>query len=153
MIPLAEAAAARWREVTRELASLAARVPPERWGSPGACGSWTNKELLIHLATGYVVRTEWLEAALVGRVSVAPPDIDEVNERNAAAWRPAPIEAVLAELHATRDRVLQLLERLTPVHLDIEFDRDGRSTNLGELLVSFSAHDLEHAAQLRQALQ
>lgn len=153
MIPEAEAAARQWRDVTRELSSLAASMPPERWESPSACGSWTNKELLAHMATGYVVRVEWLQAALAGRTAVIQPDIDAVNERNIAAWRREPVEAILAQLQATRSRVLRLLEQLQPQHLDVEFNRDGRSTSLRDLLVTFSVHDLEHAAQLLEALQ
>ncbi len=152
MIPEAEAAAGQWRDVTRELASLVARVPPERWEQLSACGSWTNKELLIHLATGYVVRIEWLESALGGRAPDVPADIDAVNERNVAEWRPAPVEAIFAELLATRGRVLQLLEQLEPAHLDVEFESGGRVARLGDLLASFSSHDLEHAVQLRAAL-
>ncbi len=152
MTPEAEVAAGQWREVTHELASLAARMPLERWEQPSACGSWTNKELLIHLATGYVVRIEWLESALGGRAPAVPADIDAVNERNIADWRPAPVEAILAELLATRGRVLQLLEQLTPAHLGVEFESGGRVARLGDLLASFSSHDLDHAAQLRNAL-
>jgi uncharacterized protein (TIGR03083 family) len=152
VIPEAEAAAGQWRDVSRELTSLAARMPPERWDAPSACGAWTNRDLLIHLATGYVVRIEWLEAALAGRDAVVPPDIDAVNERNVAARRPAPIEAIVAELLATRSRVLQLLEQLEPHHLDVRFDRDAGPTRLADILATFSAHDLDHAAQLRAAL-
>ncbi len=151
MIPEAEAAAGQWRDVTRELTWLVARMPPDGWEQRSACGNWTNKELLAHLATGYVVRMEWLESALAGRAPVVPDDIDAVNERNIAAWRPAPVEAILAELIATRSRVLQLLEQLEPPHLDLEFDRDGRPARRGDLLLTLSSHDIEHAAQLREA--
>ncbi len=152
MIPEAEAAASQWRDVTQELLSLVARMPPDRWDSPSACGLWSNGELLAHVATGYVVRIEWLEAALGGRDAVASPDIDAVNERSIAAWRLAPVDAVVAEMLATRARILQLLEQLEPRHLDAEFRRDGRPTRLGDLLATFSSHDVEHAAQLGAAL-
>lgn len=152
MIPGAEAAAGQWRDVTQEMLSLVARMSPDRWDERSACGSWTNRELLAHLATGYVVRAEWLEAALGGRNAVVPPDIDAVNERNVAAWRLAPIDAVVAEMLATRARILQLLEQLERRHLDIELERDGRPARLADLLATFSSHDLEHAAQLREAV-
>ena len=152
MIPEAEAAAGQWREVTSELTSLAARMPPDRWDAPSSCGAWSNKELLAHLATGYVVRIVWLEAALAGRAAVVPGDIDAVNERNVAGWRPAPIEAIVAEMLATRARILQLLEQLEAQQLKVEFDRDGRVVRLGDVLATFSVHDREHAAQLVEAL-
>lgn len=152
MIPEAEAAASQWRNVTGELTSLAARMPPERWDAPSACGSWSNRDLLAHLATGYVVRFEWLEAALAGRAAAVPPDIDAVNERNIASWRLAPIAAVIAEMVATRAGVLQLLEEMEPRHLDFELGHEGRATRLADLLGTFSSHDLAHAEQLRSAL-
>jgi uncharacterized damage-inducible protein DinB len=151
VIPEAEAAAQRWRDVTRQLTSLVARMPPERWDARSACGSWTNRDLLSHLATGYVVRIEWLEAAITGRPAAIPPDIDAVNERNVAAWHLAPVEAIVAELIATRTRVLHLLEQLETRHLDVVIERDGDHTRLADLLSDFSAHDLDHVKQLAQA--
>ncbi|TAK56712.1 MAG: hypothetical protein EPO22_13255, partial [Dehalococcoidia bacterium] len=143
MIPEAEAAGGQWRDVTNELTALAARMPSDRWDAPSSCGAWSNRELLSHLATGYVVRIEWFESALAGRAAIVPPDIDAVNERNVAAWRPAPIEAIVAEMLATRDRILQLLEQLEAQHLEVEFDRDGRPVRLGDILATLSSHDRE----------
>jgi hypothetical protein len=107
---------------------------------------------LIHLATGYVVRIEWLEAALAGRAAVVPADIDAVNEQNVAAWRPAPIEAIVAEMLATRSRIVDLIEQLEPRHLGVEVERDGHRARLADVLTTSSSHDLEHAAELREAL-
>jgi hypothetical protein len=151
VIPEAEAAAQRWRDVTSELTSLVARMPAERWDAPSACGSWTNIDLLAHLATGYVVRIEWLAAAIAARDPIQHPNIDAVNERNVAAWRLAPVEAVVAELVATRARVLELLEQLETHHLRIVVDRKGRRDRLADLLITFSAHNLDHAEQLARA--
>jgi uncharacterized damage-inducible protein DinB len=151
VIPEVEVATRRWRDVTSELTSLVARVPQERWDGPSACGSWTNRDLLSHLATGYIARIEWLETAIAGRGAVKPRDIDAVNERNVAAWHLAPVEAIVAELVATRARVLHLLEQLEAGHLDAVFNREGRDTRLADLLTTFSVHDVDHAEQLAQA--
>ena len=38
------------RDAVEELASLAARVPADRWSQPMAAGKWTPAELTLHLA-------------------------------------------------------------------------------------------------------
>jgi len=132
--------------------SIVGRMPADRWDQPSACGSWTNKELLIHLATGYVVRSDRLESVLAGRVPAEDPDIDAVNERNVGAWAPAPVEAIVAEMLATRSRLLDLITQLEPEHLAVPLPGAGSLVRLGDTLETMSQHDEEHAAQLRAAL-
>jgi uncharacterized damage-inducible protein DinB len=152
MLPVVADAAARWREVTGEIMSVATTMSPERWDLPSACGTWTNKELLAHLATGYVVRIDRLDGVLAGRAPSEVSDIDAVNERNVASWALAPVEAVIAEMLATRNRVLDLIERLEPSHLAVELPGAPSPARFGETLAALSDHDTEHAAQLRAAL-
>ncbi len=152
MLSAIVAAAARWREVTGELMSVVARMPVDRWDRPSGCGHWTNKELLIHLATGYVVRIDRLESVLIGRAPADMADNDAINARNISAWAPAPVEAVIAEMLATRSRVLDLIAQLEPEHLAVELPGAVPPLRLGDTLGTLSEHDVEHAAQLRAAL-
>lgn len=56
-----------WARATDELVGVARAFDAAACERPSACAGWSNRELLIHLATGYGVRIETLQAALDGR--------------------------------------------------------------------------------------
>ena len=58
-----------------ELESVVTRVPPERMTEPGACGSWSVKDVLAHLA----VENDWLALQLERRVRGEVPGPEEVQ--------------------------------------------------------------------------
>ena len=138
-----------WDEVTRRIGRAAARLSDADWEARSACGAWSNRELLAHLATGYVVRIARLERALHGTV-VPPIDVDRANAENVARLASAPIHDVLSTLHESRARVRALIESLTHDALVLTFEVDGVSRPLHELLWD-NSHDLEHLAEFRPA--
>jgi uncharacterized protein (TIGR03083 family) len=136
-----------WQAVTDDLAAIVRAFDPARWDAPSACGGWTNRQLLAHIATGYGVRLAALRAVVDG--SVAPEiDADAANAGNVARLAGATIDDIIAELKHVRGRVLVLLSRLTAEHLDAQTTLGGGKP-LREALTSLSAHDLEHASELR----
>ena len=58
-----------------ELESVVTRVPPERMTEPGACGSWSVKDVLAHLA----VENDWLALQLERRARGESPDPEELQ--------------------------------------------------------------------------
>jgi uncharacterized protein (TIGR03083 family) len=58
-----------------ELESVIAHVPPERMSEPGACGSWSVKDVLAHLA----VENDWLALQLERRARGETPSPEELQ--------------------------------------------------------------------------
>jgi hypothetical protein len=145
--PEVQTAMREWQAVTDDLVAVARAFAPARWDGPSACGGWTNRQLLVHLATGYGVRLAALQA-VVESMPAPEIDADAANARNVERLAGATVEEIIGELVQVRGRVLVLLSRLAAEHL-------GTATALGggkplrEALVALSDHDLEHAAELR----
>jgi hypothetical protein len=145
--PDVQAAMREWQAVTDDLVAIARAFDPARLDAGSACGGWTNRELLVHLATGYGVRIAALQAALDGAQAL-PMNADDANASNVSRLRGAPVGDIVAEMIQARGRVLVLLARLRAEHMDtITVLADGRP--LAEALTSLNAHDLVHAAELR----
>ena len=58
-----------------ELESVLSHVPPERMTEPGACGSWSVKDVLAHLA----VENDWLALQLERRARGEGPSSEELQ--------------------------------------------------------------------------
>ena len=141
------AAMREWQAVTDDLVRIARAFDPAKLESPSLCGEWTNRQLLVHMATGYGVRIAALEAVVEG--ATAPQiDADAANAGNVVRLSGATTDAIAAEMVQVRGRVLELLSRLKAEHLS-------RPTVLGdgkplvEALAGLNVHDLGHAAELR----
>ena len=136
-----------WQAVTDDLVFLVHTFDPRRLDAASACGDWTNRQLLVHMATGYGVRIAELQAVVDG-VAAAEVDADAANQRNVDRLAGAPVDEIALEMSQTRGRVLVLLTRLTDAHLDVT-TKLAAGKPLREAFAAFSAHDLEHAAELR----
>lgn len=145
--PEVQAAMREWQAVTDDLVAIARACDPARLDAPSACGDWTNRQLLVHMATGYGVRIAALQALVEGTPAAAI-DAAAANARNVARLARTPVEQIVAEMMQVRGRVLVLLSRLTAKHLDARTALGGGKP-LPEALASLSQHDLEHAAELR----
>jgi uncharacterized protein (TIGR03083 family) len=63
------------RAIRAELESVVSQVPPERMTEPGACGSWSVKDVLAHLA----VENDWLALQLERRARGEVPGPEELQ--------------------------------------------------------------------------
>jgi uncharacterized protein (TIGR03083 family) len=142
-----QSAMREWQAVTDDLVTIARALDPARWDEPSACGGWTNRQLLVHLATGYGVRIAALQTVVDG--TPAPEiDADAANARNVERLAGAPVDEIVFELTRTRGRVLVFLSRVTADHLEVTTLLGGGKP-LREALPVLNQHDLEHAAELR----
>jgi uncharacterized protein (TIGR03083 family) len=145
--PAVQAAMREWQAVTDDLVAIARAFAPARWDAPSACGGWTNRQLLVHLATGYGVRIAALQAVVEG-TPAHEIDADAANARNVERLAGAAAEQIIAELVQVRGRVLVLLSRLAAEHL-VATTALGGGEPLREALATLGQHDLKHAAELR----
>jgi uncharacterized protein (TIGR03083 family) len=142
-----QSAMREWQAVTDDLVAIARAFDPARWDESSACGGWTNRQLLVHLATGYNVRMAVLQSVVDG-TSAPEIDADAANADNVERLAGAPVDEIVFELTRTRGRALVLLSRITAERLDLATSLGGGKP-LREALPALSQHDLEHAAELR----
>ena len=139
-----------WRRVTTMLLAAARAIDAAAWALPSANPGWTNKDMLVHLATGYVQRLTLLDAIATHGTVGALPDADHANAARLAEFRDASIDAICDTLLARREEVEQALRRLRPEHLDITVAVNGRALPLGDYIRDLSRHDLDHLADLQR---
>ena len=142
-----QSAMREWQAVTDDLVAIANAFDPALLDAPNASGDWTNRELLIHIATGYGVRIATLQAVVDGAAAMKI-DPDAANAANVARLAGATGAQIAAEMAQVRGRVLVLLSRLSFEDLAAATALAGGGA-LGEALASLNAQDLEHAAELR----
>jgi hypothetical protein len=151
VLPELPSVAERWQQITDEIVGITRSIDASRWDEPSACGGWTNRQLVAHLATGYSVRIERLRRALGGETRIdVRVDIDAVNAARVRELEPCSIDEILDELMRVRGEVLVMLSQLTRPMLDATVVAEGGERRLGVALADMS-HDLEHAAQLALA--
>lgn len=154
MLPELEPAAERWQRVTDYLVRVARAAEPDMWSEPSPNRGWTNKDLLAHLASGYAVRIAHLES-LVATGRPAPSfDVEATNDECVAERQDAPVDELIDEMIAVRDRILGLMRQLGEEHLCVETEIAGWPQGrgpFGDYLKEMSRHDLEHAAELQKS--
>ena len=90
-------------------------IPEERRAEPGACGEWSTKDLLGHLAFWEGYWAERLETIARGETPEPEPGGEwflPVNDQEAAKRRNASYDELLQELTTNRHRIVTLLESL-----------------------------------------
>jgi hypothetical protein len=137
-----------WERATEELVAAARALDAAAWDRPSACGDWSNRELLVHLATGYGVRMETLRAVIEAREPAAR-HLEDLNTPLVASHAGASVAENIEEMMAVRGEMAELMRRLPPDAPSREVSHAGRRVVLGELLAQLSAHDFAHAVELR----
>jgi hypothetical protein len=138
-----------------ELLTASAVVPPEDRASRRVCGVWSLKDLLGHVADWEQVGVGGLRLMARGR---APDvgcieDIDAWNQQHAEARRGQPWEDVWADLHGTRDKLMEILEGMTRADLARSHPFPWGPQGTAYQWVSvFATHDREHARDVREEL-
>lgn len=123
--------------------------------SPGACGIWSVKDIVAHLASYELVLVGTLDEA----AGVGPnPDLDRYrnqgapfNDGEVAARIDRSFDDVLAELGAAHASVLERLPAFTPERLRLvgTVPWYGEPYALDDLIVyMYYGHKREHAAQV-----
>ena len=110
-------------------------VPEDRLEEKGACGEWSVKDLMAHMA--YWDDRAVLVADTIGvGQEIEPIDWQEVNSQEAALRSSWSVDESRAEMHAAHERLLKAVER----HPDLGPDLWEGNT--------FEHYD-EHAADVR----
>jgi uncharacterized protein (TIGR03083 family) len=158
--PIPKAALIAALRISRtELESVVSQVPPERMTEPGACGSWSVKDVLAHLAIG----NDWLALQLERRARGEGPSSEELqrdqelgladNETRNTYYAHQHRDLDLAYVRdwdsRANERMLVALERLPESRLQ-EPDWWTSGRELGS--VFDIDHDRKHAQDIQQWL-
>ena len=138
-----------WHRDSEELVRALNAFDASAWEAPSANDGWTNRQLLVHIATGYTIRLAILRAVLDGK-PLPEIEADAANAELLEQWQDAPPPQLVQEMVRNRRQVLTLLHSLRDRHLDAQVPLHG-GPRLGDALPLLSKHDLNHAAQLRPA--
>jgi len=146
---LAALAAAR-----EELLATIVLVPPQERASRLVCGQWTLKDVLGHLADWEGLGVEGLRHMAAGHLPRVEhvEDVDAWNRAHAEARRDQPWDDVLANLHAARQALLEVLEGIDQADLERLFPASWgeECTPYGWVFI-YLTHDRHHAEGLRDA--
>jgi hypothetical protein len=110
-------------------------VPKERLEEPGACGDWSVKDLMAHMAF-WDDRAVFVTRRLAAGEELEPIDWQEVNLQEAALRSNWSLEQSRSEMMAAHERVIEAVERLP------DLDASAWEGN------TFEHYD-EHAADIR----
>ncbi len=129
-------------------------IAPGQWELPGACGVWSMKDILAHLASYERVLEDILGSLLDAE---ATPHLDRFkvgagfNDAEVEARKPLPVREILDELTASHERTLALIARIPE-----ERRRQpgtlpwyGAEYALDDVIVyMYYGHEREHSAQI-----
>lgn len=131
------------------------QVPRDVVSEPGACGTWSVKDIVAHLGSYELVFVDILRDALDAG---AAPTLDryrekgpQFNDLEVEARRGQTFDAVLDELNDAHARARELLDAFEPDRLRMPgtIAWYGPEYSLNDLIVyMYYGHKREHAAQI-----
>jgi uncharacterized protein (TIGR03083 family) len=129
--------------------------PDSDWTTPGACGVWSVKDILAHLASYEHVLVDVLNTFLGGGPTLYLARWGEpgggFNDAEVEARRAKTVAEVLAEFNDTHARTMELVARIAPETLREAGTLPwyGSEYALDDFIVyTYYGHKREHAAQI-----
>jgi uncharacterized protein (TIGR03083 family) len=150
--------AAALRENRAQVVAFARAQPLKAWERPSPLPGWTCKDLLAHIGKANdQVFQQLLRSVIAGeRIdtrAIASVDTDGNNRRGVEERRSWPAADVIAEVEESGAEVQDLLAQLTEEHEHLRQDDPPFIFKTFLPWVLEEAHDLEHLAQLRAAME
>ena len=93
------------------------QAPGDRLEEPGACGDWSVKDLMAHMAY-WDDRAVYVAETLSAGEEIDPIDWQEVNTQEAALRANWSLEESRKEMHLAHARLLDVVERDTSLDAD-----------------------------------
>jgi hypothetical protein len=152
-------------ENRRRFEEFCRSLSEEELSRPVPNSTWLVRDFIAHLGTLDAPTADWLEALHRGSAidmglsaDGVPFDVDEFNDAEVAERRSWPVERVLEEAAANRDRVIAAIERLDDAHFDrvMRFNGDrkrrGGNIQLKLFMAGWAQHDPIHVADMLRGL-
>jgi DinB superfamily len=129
--------------------------PESAWETPGACGAWSVKEIIAHLASYEQVLvdvlTTFLDSGPTPYLTKFTEQSDQFNATEVALRKEKSMREVLGELNETHARVMSLVAQIPRETLREvgTLPWYGREYALDDFLVyTYYGHKREHSAQI-----
>ena len=129
--------------------------PESAWDTPGACGTWSVKDIIAHLASYELVLVDVLTTL---RGSGSTPVLNrflelggQFNDAEVASRKEKTIKEVLAEFNDTHIQIMAMLAQLSPETLRQTGTLPwyGMNYALDDFIVyAYYGHKREHSAQI-----
>jgi hypothetical protein len=150
----ARAVVGRIRETSTRLELLLARLNVDQMNQPGAVGAWSVKDVIAHIAFWERYEADILRAIARGDAPLLGAE-DLTETRNAsvvAQYYLRSLSAVIAEWHAAREELVDLIEELSGEDLNDpeRFAWSGGRTLLDRIASNSYDHEQEHIDQIRE---
>jgi hypothetical protein len=139
-----------------ELLDVVGQMQPEDWDKPmqSVEGSWTVKQLLLHVATSESGQIKTAQAIAAGQPTVPDDfDLDRYNARQIEKNQAKQSPEILFGLAESRQKLLAFLEKVPDSALDAS-GKHGRGDviTLEQLFLRIGEHEEDHAGEIKQAL-
>lgn len=129
--------------------------PEAEWDRPGACGVWSVKDIIAHLASYEHLLVEVLSGFLEGGptpyMEKAGTGLQQFNDEEVAARRDQSMGNVLTELNDVHAQAITLAVRIPAetYHQNGTLPWYGPEYDLDDFIVyTFYGHKREHSAQI-----
>lgn len=128
-------------------------LSPEDMARPGACGDWSVRDILAHLAAWDRETTRTYRSMLAGErpafLDYSDDELQAFNEENHEAMANMTLEEVLAELDASREEMLDLLGETDNMKLFAPAPGDEHADlSIAACIQVSISHDEEHAEMI-----
>ncbi len=124
--------------------------------APGACGEWSVRDLLAHMARweGELVRMlfQLKQGQTPTYPSLGEPNVDKINARFYSESLGRPLDLILADFQSVRKQTLRRINDFSENELN---DPNAYPALKGRALIEYIAgdtyeHEAEHSAQIRE---
>lgn len=136
------------------LTEATSQIPWAEWTIPGACGSWSVKDIVAHMASYEQVTVEvltgFLRTAPTPQIDLLVADDGRFNDEQVAQRRHLSPQALLDEYTAAHATARRLLDRIPPEMRQQNGTMPwyGERYDLDDYLAYMYGHAREHAAQI-----
>jgi hypothetical protein len=132
-------------------------VDPTRWESASPLPAWSNRQLLMHIATGDWVLQTHLRHILEHGTVAAWPDVPAGNAQRLAERDLSTDRALTEEYLSMRHQTMVLLSELKPQDLELpimfRWETPPVERTVLDYLLAFERHDRTHREQLRPVMR
>ena len=141
-------------ETRRDAVALARSLTPEDMKTPMRDGTWTVKDMLIHMATSEAGLVNTAKRIAGGQPHASPGfDIHLFNQRQVEKNQETSVDDLLARLEVSRAEMHKTLEQMTEEELGVQgFMSSGTPIDVLGVFKRIGDHEQEHCRDIRAAI-
>lgn len=149
-----DALLASLEEARRDTVALAKSLTPQELALALREGTWTVKDMLVHMTTSEAGLVNTARRIAKGHAHARPGfNIHDFNQQQVEKHRSTEVDALLAELEASRAEMRRALQEMSEVDLAAQgFMSSGSATDVVGVFRRIGEHEREHCRDIREAI-